>query len=53
MVFCRDRGLSSVTTVFFLCRDNVAIEVPLSRPRRPRQEVKVVIGAWLRPRNFR
>ena len=36
-----------------LCRDHVATEVPLSRSRRSRLEVKVVTGAWLRPRNFR
>ena len=30
---CRDNAL-------FLCRDDVAIEVSLSRPRRPRQEVR-------------
>ena len=34
---------------FILCRDYVAIEGPLSPPR---QEVRVAIGAWLRPRNF-
>ena len=32
-ISCRDSAL-------FLCRDDVAIEVSLSRPRRPRQEVR-------------
>ena len=35
-----------------LYHDNVATEVPLSQPRRSRQEVRVTIGAWLRLRNF-
>ena len=29
------------------CRDNVATEVPLSRQRRSRQEVKIAIGLVL------
>ena len=37
---------------FVFCHDNVAIEVPLSRPRRPRKEVRVATGAWSRPRDF-
>ena len=45
-------GCSWVAVVVALCRDNVATEVPLSRSRRSRQEVRVT-GAWLRPRNFR
>ena len=35
-------GIPYVTTVFVPCRDNVATEVSLSRPRRSRQEVGVV-----------
>ena len=34
-------GCSWVVTVVAPCRDNVAIEVPLSRPRWSRQEVEV------------
>ena len=34
-------GCSWVTVVVAPCRDNVAIEVPLSRPRWSRQEVRV------------
>ena len=37
---------------FILYRDDVATEGPLLRLRRPRQEVRVAIGAWLGPRNF-
>ena len=29
--------------MFALCRDNVATEVPLSRPRLSRQEVRVAM----------
>ena len=36
-------GCSWVAVVVALCRDSVAIEVPLSRPRRSRQDVWVVI----------
>ena len=39
--------------VLVLCRDDVAIEVSLSLPRRSRREVRVAIGAWLRLRDFR
>ena len=45
MFFYRDRGPHGVTVVFFFCRDNVETKVPLLRPRRQRQEVRVAIGA--------
>ena len=47
------RVLPMLRHCFILCHDNVAAEGPLSRLRRPWQEVRVTIGAWLRPRNFR
>ena len=53
MFFCHGRGPHSVTVVFcfFFC-DNVETEVPLLRPRRQRQEVRVAIGAWSRQRDL-
>ena len=41
------------TEVLVFCRDDVATEVSLSRPRRSRREVRVTTGAWLRTRVFR
>ena len=57
---CYDRGppcvaigvLPVLRQCFVLWRDNVATKGPLSWQRRPRQEVGVATGAWLRPRNF-
>ena len=46
-------ALLVATGVMILCRDDVLIEVSLSRLRRSRQDVKVATGALLRPRNFR
>ena len=39
------RALKELRQCFVFYRDNVAIEVPLSRPRWPRQEVRVATGA--------
>ena len=50
---CRNMAFFVVTRVLVLCRDDVATEVSLSRSRRSRLEVRVAIGAWLRPRDFR
>ena len=38
--FGRDIAFSCHDSGWFLCRDDVAIEVSLSRPRRTRQEVR-------------
>ena len=38
-LLCRDIVFHVVTVLLFLCRDNVTIEVSVSRPRRSRQEV--------------
>ena len=48
----RNMAFLVATGILVLFRDDVAIEVSLSRPRRSRREVRVVTGAWLRPRNF-
>ena len=37
---------------FILCRDDVVTEGPLSQLRRPREEVRVATGAWMRLRIF-
>ena len=37
---------------FVFCHDNVATEVPLSRLRRSRQEVRVTTRSWSRTRDF-
>ena len=47
------RAPTMLRQCFVSCCDNVATEVPLSRSRRPRQEVRVATGAWLRLRNFK
>ena len=49
---CRNMTFFVATGVLVLCSDDVAIEVSLSRPRRPRQEVRCRDRAWLWVRNF-
>ena len=51
LVFYRDRVFPCVMTVFYLCHDNVATESPLSRLRRPRQEIKIATG-WVLAGDF-
>ena len=41
-----------VTGILILCRDDVVTEVFLSRPRRPRQEVRYRDRVWPWVRNF-
>ena len=50
---CCNMAFFVTTGVLVLCRDDVATEVSLSRPRQSRREVRVATGAWLRPRDFR
>ena len=38
---------------FVFCSDNVATEVPLSRPRRLRQEVRVATRRLVKAKGFR
>ena len=53
--FCFSIAIGAPTVslqCFVLYFDNVMTEVPSSRPRWPRQEVRVTIGAWSRLRDF-
>ena len=50
---CRNMAFFVTTGVLALCHDDVATEVSLSRPTQSQRDVRVVTGAWLRPRDFK